>query len=229
MKWLGLIGGTSWHSTAIYYHNLNDLAAQRLGGVASAKLILVSLDFAEVVANQSGGDLSTNEGLVLDAADRLKAAGAEGIVLCANTLHFFADQVGSRTGLPVVHIAEATARMIEREGLSKVALLGTKFTMEMDFFRERLKAHGIECCTPGEADRAYIHRTILEEMGKGQFLGTTKDRYLEIVEDLLVDGAEGVILGCTELPLLIGPEDLPVPAFDTTLIHCRAASDFAFA
>ena len=227
MKWLGLIGGTSWHSTAVYYRELNELAAQRQGGVASAKLILVSLDFAEVVANQSGGDLTANEGLVLDAAERLKSAGAEGIVLCANTLHFFADQVQSRTGLPVVHIAEATARAVEREGLSKVALLGTKFTMEMDFFRERLKAHGIECCVPGEADRHFIHRTILEEMGKGQFLGTTKDRYLEIVEDLLVDGAEGVILGCTELPLLIGPDDLPVPAFDTTLLHCRAASDFA--
>lgn len=227
MKWLGLIGGTSWHSTALYYRYLNDLANEKLGGVTSAKCILISLDFEEIVRNQSGGDLTQNEPLILEAARGLKAAGAEGIVLCANTMHFYAEKVTETTGLPVVHIAEATAAAIRAQGLKRVALLGTKFTMEMSFFRSKLEAAGIEWVIPGDADREFIHRSITEEMGKGIFTEETRARYIEIIEGLRPQGAEGVILGCTEIPMLLRPDDVSLPMFDTTLIHATAASNFA--
>jgi len=224
MKWLGLIGGTSWHSTAIYYRCLNELALQKRGGVSSAKCILVSLDFEEIVQNQSGGDLSKNAPLVLDAARRLKAAGAEAIVLCANTMHFYVDQVIAETGLPVVHIAEETAKAIQAQGLKKVALLGTKFTMEMSFFRDKLTAAGIDYVVPNEADRAFIHQTIQDEMGRGLFTEPTRARYIAIIESL---DAEGAILGCTEIPMLLKPGDVSIPTFDTTVIHATAASSLA--
>ncbi|MBX3119592.1 MAG: aspartate/glutamate racemase family protein [Fimbriimonadaceae bacterium] len=227
MKWLGLIGGTTWHSTAIYYRHLNELASAKLGGVSSAKCILVSLDFQEVVQNQSGGDLSQNESLILDAAVRLKSAGAEGIMLCANTMHFFADKVTEKVSLPVIHIAEATADAIKAQNLSRVALLGTKYTMEMDFYRDKLSASGIEWLIPNAADRDFINKSIFEEMGLGVFSDATRARYVQIIESLKDQGAEGAILGCTEIPMLISAEDVSIPTFDTTLIHAMAASEFA--
>lgn len=228
MKWLGLIGGTTWHSTQVYYSLLNKLANVRGGGLTSARCILVSLDFAEVAKNQAQGELEPNEPLILDAADRLKAAGAEGIVLCANTMHHFTDRVEKRTGLPVIHIVDAVAQAIKAQGLSKVALLGTKFTMELDFFRDRLNANGIEWLIPNDEDRQLIHDSVFEELGKGIFSDATRVEYVRVIEGMAAQGAQGVILGCTEIPLLVRPGDVSVPTFDTTALHVEAASAFAF-
>ena len=231
MKTLGLIGGLTWLSTVEYYRAINEQVNARLGGRHSAKIILYSLDFAEFqppAPNDDAGwaDIARRFG---DAAARLEAAGAEGLVLCANTPHKVASAIGSRVRIPLVHIAEAAAAAVAARGVDRVALLGTRPTMEAPFYPELLGARGIETMVPDPDDRAWIHGSIFAELTKGVFNDTTRARYVAIVERLVARGAKGVILGCTEIPLLLREGDCSVPTFDTTLLHVGAAVDFALA
>lgn len=230
MKTLGLIGGTGWVSSLEYYRLLNEEINRRLGGLEAARCILYSLNFADVdrLKRQDPEQRGVCR-LVVEAAQALKAAGAQGLLLCANTLHWFAPEVEKAVSLPLVHIAAATAAEIRRKGLSKVGLLGTRPTMEKDFYKRTLAAAGIETFVPEEAERAAIESAILEEMVKGIFRNEVRQKFLEIMARLIDKGAQGIILGCTEIPLLIGAEDPGWPLFDTLAIHVRAAVDFALA
>ncbi len=227
MKTLGLIGGTSWLSTIEYYRYINEYTASRLGSLHSAKLYMCSIDLAELVAMGDRNDWDGVLALFAHAAKNLERTGAEGLVICANTPHKIADGLQKQIGIPLIHIADATAAAIKSRKLRKVGLLGTKVTMEDTFITDRLIAHGIESIVPPAGERAYIQRTIFEELGRNIFTSATKQRYVEIIRDLVSSQAEGIILGCTEIPLLIKQEDSPVPVFDTSLNHARAAVDFA--
>ncbi|MEK7262946.1 MAG: aspartate/glutamate racemase family protein [Bacteroidota bacterium] len=226
MKTLGLIGGTTWHSTADYYKYINKLMNEKLGGSNSARCIIYSLNFADVVKNNQANDLKANEQLIVNAAMSLKNAGVDALVLCANTMHLFAESVQEKTALPVIHIAVETGKEIRRQNLATVALLGTKYTMEMDFFKTKLSEQNIQTIIPEVDERSFIHSTIFEEFAKGIFNQETKEQYIAIIEGLATRGAEGIILGCTEIPMLLRQEDVAVPVFDTTLIHSRAAVEF---
>ncbi|MCO5935022.1 aspartate/glutamate racemase family protein [Mucilaginibacter sp. RB4R14] len=227
MKTLGLIGGTSWVSTIDYYRFINQGINDKLGGVNAAQLLLHSFNYADIVKNHAENNWDKTTQMIIDAGIGLKNAGAEAIILCANTLHLVAEEAEQGIGLPVINIAIATAKVINQHGLTKVALLGTKFTMEKTFFTDKLTSAGIEAITPNQADRDYIHQTLMDELGKGILLSETKARYLKIMEDLVQNGAQAIILGCTEIPLLIKPEDTNVMQFDTTQIHSAAAVEFA--
>ncbi|MBS1797579.1 MAG: aspartate/glutamate racemase family protein [Acidobacteria bacterium] len=229
MKTLGLIGGSSWVSTVDYYRYINKLANERRGGLNYAQLLLYSVNFNDVKSRADAGDWDGLGAFLAGHAQRLEGAGAEAILLCANTLHIVAERVEASVSIPLVHITDATARAILAEGLKKVALLGTRFTMDNDFYKERLARFGIEAVVPDEAERDFIHWSIFEELGKDVFTAETKRKYLEIIERLNKSGADGVIYGCTEIPMLLKPEDCRIPSFDTTLIHARAAVDFALA
>lgn len=226
MKKIGLVGGISWVSTVDYYKYINEGVNERLGGTEFARLLIHSLNYGEVRRNGDAGRWDDTLKLVLDAVANMKQGGAEAILLCANTMHLLADKIEAGGGLPVIHIAKETAKKIAQQQLQKVILLGTKFTMEMDFFKDKLREQGIETVIPEAEDRAFIHHTIFEELGRNLILPATKARYLEIIGQLQKEGAQGVILGCTEIPLLISQEDLAIPAFDTTRIHANAAIDF---
>jgi aspartate racemase len=225
-KKIGLIGGISWVSTVDYYKYINTMVNEKLGGLNFAECMIHSFNYADIKKNNDAGDWDKTLSMITEASVHLKAAGAEAIVLCANTMHLIADKLQDATGIPVIHIAEATAAAISQKKLNKVALLGTKFTMEMDFFRAKLKEKNIDVIIPGDADREFIHYTIFEELGRGLLKTETKARYISIIHHLEAQGAEGVILGCTEIPLLVKQSDLELPAFDTTLIHAQAAADF---
>lgn len=199
---------------------------ERLGGLNFAECMIYSFNYADIKKNNDANDWNKTLAMMTQAAQSLKAAGAEAIVLCANTMHLIADQLEENVQLPVIHIASATAREIKKQQIHKVALLGTKFTMEMEFFTDKLKEQQIEAIIPNEAGRDFIHHTIFEELGRGLLLPASKAHYLKIINELIDQGAEGVILGCTEIPLLINQADLSVPAFDTALIHSKAAVDF---
>lgn len=227
MKTLGLIGGTSWVSTIDYYRFINQGINDKLGGVNAAQLLLHSFNYADIAKNHAANDWAKTTQMVIEAGIGLKNSGAEAIVLCANTLHLVAEEAEANIGLPVVHIATATAGVIKKHGLAKVGLLGTKFTMENTFFTDKLTKAGIESITPNDTDRAFIHQTLMDELGKGILLPETKTRYLQIIDSLVQQGAQGIILGCTEIPLLIKPEDTDVIQFDTTQIHSAAAVEFA--
>jgi aspartate racemase len=228
MKIIGLVGGTTWLSTIDYYRFLNQGINAKLGGGNSAKCILYSLNFEEIARNNaSSAGIEANYVLILDACEKLKGIGAAGILLCANTMHLFADRLDAKLGIPVIHIAKATATEIKKKGLKKVGLLGTKFTMEMDFFKDKLQEQNIEALIPNEDDRKFIHTSIFEELGKDIFKPETKARYISIMDGLAKQGAEGIILGCTEIPLLIQPGDWKGPMFDTTEIHSKAAVEFS--
>ena len=227
MKTLGLIGGTTWLSTVDYYRYLNQLTEERSGGSASARLLLYSVNFAEFKALADAGDWKEIGVRLSDIAVKLEAAGAEAIVLCSNTTHIVADEVGQSINIPVLHMVDAVAREIERKHAKKVALLGTRFTMEQGFYKDGLARYDIETMIPETEDRNFIHNSIFDELGKEIFRDETKQRYLEIIDTLNKNGAEGVILGCTEIPLLIKQDDCNIPAFDTTLIHAKYAVDFA--
>ena len=226
MKTLGLIGGTSWVSTMDYYKYINLGINERLGGLNYAHCILHSFCYADVKALMDVCDFDGVYEMFSKACLHLKQGGAEGIVLCANTMHMFADKLEQRVQLPVIHIATATANAIKARQLDRVAMLGTKFTMEKDFFKDKLTAQGIEMMTPGEEDKDFIHSSIFDEMGKGIFTQATKARYISIIESLVSNGAQGVILGCTEIPMLLSQEDVSVPVFDTTKLHADAAVAF---
>ncbi|RFZ95780.1 aspartate/glutamate racemase family protein [Mucilaginibacter conchicola] len=227
MKTLGLIGGTSWVSTIDYYRFINQGVNDKLGGVNAAQLLLHSFNYADIAKNHAANDWAKTTQMVVDAGIGLKSSGAEAILLCANTLHLIAEEVEAKIGLPIIHVATATAQVIKKEGLKKVALLGTKFTMENTFFTDKLTEAGIESIIPNDTERAFIHQTLMDELGKGILLPETKAEYLKIINRFVQEGAEGVILGCTEIPLLIKPGDTDVILFDTTQIHSAAAVEFA--
>jgi aspartate racemase len=227
MKTLGLIGGTSWVSTVDYYKLINQEVNVRLGGLNSARMLLYSVNFEEFrppTDPEKWGEVSQR---LADIARRLVNAGAECIVLCANALHMGADVVQQTVNVPLIHIAEATAKEINRHQLTRVGLLGTRITMEQSFFKDRLLQHQTEALIPEADEREFIHDSIFSELGKGIFTKETKRRYLNIISRLIDKGGQGIILGCTEIPLLIAQEDCPVPLFDTTTIHAKAAVEFA--
>jgi aspartate racemase len=228
MKTLGLIGGMSWESTAIYYRHLNEIARDRLGGLHSAKLLLWSFDFAEVAARQHAGDWDGASAMMTEAARRLEDGGAEALVICTNTMHKLADAVEASVGIPLVHIADATAARLKAAGVQRPALLATRFTMEEDFYTGRLRdRYGIDAVLPDERGRGLIHRIIYEELCRGVTSPESKVAYRDEIERLRRAGADGVILGCTEITMLIGAEDTDLPVFDTTRIHAEAAMEFA--
>lgn len=229
MKTLGLIGGMSWESTVPYYRQINQQINQRLGGLHSAKIILYSLDFQQIEALQRSGDWQRAGLLLAEAAQALQRAGAQGLVLCTNTMHKVAAAITSATPLPLLHIADATAQQIKARGLNRIGLLGTRFTMEQDFYKARLAAQGIEVLIPDQAGRDLVHQVIYDELCLGQIKVESRLAYQQVIASLVAQGAQGVILGCTEIGLLVQPDDAAVPLFDTTAIHARAAADWMLA
>jgi aspartate racemase len=230
MKTLGLIGGMSWESSAIYYRHLNEIARDRLGGLHSAKLLLWSFDFAEVAARQHAGDWDGASAMMTEAARRLEDGGAEALVICTNTMHKLAEAIEASVGIPLVHIADATAVRLKAASVQRPALLATRFTMEEDFYTGRLRdRHGIDAVVPDERGRDLVHRIIYEELCRGVTSPESKAAYLDEIERLRRAGADGVILGCTEITMLIGAENTALPVFDTTRIHAEAAMKFAVA
>jgi len=227
MKTLGLIGGTSWVSTVEYYRIINQTVNARLGGLNSAMLYLYSLNLEELKPSADPAMLNVIAETLTGIAQKLQHAGAECLVICANTPHIVAGRIQDQITIPIIHIAEVTALEIRKNNHKKVGLLGTKVTMEENFFRQKLADHEIGAIIPGEEDREFIHFSITGELGKGIFTAETRLGYLSIIEKLVSKGAEAIILGCTEIPLLIKPADCPVPVFDTTLIHATAAAEFA--
>ena len=227
MKVIGLIGGISWVSTADYYKLINEGINDRLGGLNFSECLIYSFNYADIKRNNENNDWDSTFTMLFKACEFLKSGGAEAIVLCANTMHFIAERLEEAIGLPIIHIATATAIEIQKQEIKKVGLLGTKFTMELDFFKDKLAEKGIEAIIPqNQEDKDFIHTTIFEELGRGLVTKSTKERYLAIANQLIKEGAEGIIFGCTEIPLVIKPEDLLVPVFDTTLIHSNAAVEF---
>ena len=228
MKTLGLIGGMSWESTVPYYRMINEHVKEQLGGLHSAKLFLYSVDFYEIEKLQMAGDWQQAGEILGNAARSLARAGAEVIVVCTNTMHKVAGDIERIGGLPLLHIADATAEKIKGQGLRKIGLLGTRFTMEQDFYRGRLQEkHQIDVVTPDEADRAIVHRIIYDELCLGIIKDDSREEYRRIIGKLEQQGVEGIILGCTEITLLVGAEDARVAVFDTTAIHALAAAEFA--
>lgn len=227
MKTLGLIGGMSWESTIPYYRMINQYVKQHLGGLHSAKIVLYSVDFHEVEQMQSSGDWQAAARLLANAAVALKKAGAETIVVCTNTMHKVADEIEAASGLPLLHIADATAAQIKQQGLKKIGLLGTRYTMEQDFYRGRLtERHNIEVVVPDDADREIVNRIIYQELCLGEINETSRAEYRRIITKLEQQGAKGIILGCTEITLLVNAEDASVPVFDTTAIHAQTAAKY---
>lgn len=225
MKTIGLLGGMSWESTLPYYRTLNETVRARLGGLHSAKVVLWSVDFAEVEALQHRGDWAAAGALLAEAAGRLQAAGADFLVLATNTMHKVAPAITAAVpGLPLLHIADATAARILAAGHRRIGLLGTRFTMEQDFYTQRLRAHGLDVLVPEADGRAAVHRIIYEELCLGRIEPASRAVYQAEIAALVARGAEAVILGCTEITLLIGPDHSPVPVFDTTAIHAEAAA-----
>lgn len=227
MKTLGIIGGLSWFSTAVYYRTINQLTNERRGGSHSARLLLYSVDFDDFKTLQEKNDWDRIGHMFTDIAMKLQHAGADCIVMATNTPHLVAETIRERINIPLLHIAEETAREINRHHMTKVGLLGTKFTMEHAFFKDRLAKFHIETIVPGDADREFIHASNFNELTRGIFSEETRERYKDIIGKLKSNGAEGVIFGCTEIALLIRQDDTRVTIFDTTAIHSKAAVDFA--
>jgi aspartate racemase len=227
MKTIGMIGGTGWPSTLEYYRLINQETNKRLGGLNSAKIMLSSFNYAEIDVLNKKEDHPGIYSLVSDAAQRLKKSSVDFIIICANAMHKYADDLEKETGLKILRIADATAKEINRKGLSKIGLLGTRFTMEMDFYTKRLSEAGIESIVPPKPDREFIHNAIMNELLKEEFKKETKDKFLKIINDLEQHGAQGIVLGCTEIPLLITQKDSHLPVFNTLEIHSKAAVDFA--
>jgi aspartate racemase len=228
VKTLGLIGGMSWESTVPYYRTINRVVGARLGGLHSARLVLYSVEFHEIEVLQHEGRWEEAGDVLADAARAVRRAGAEAIVLCTNTMHKVAGQIEAAVDVPLLHIADATAARVKQAGVARVGLLGTKFTMEQDFYRGRLGAqHGLEVLTPTAAQRDLVHAVIYGELCLGRVEESSRQEYRQIVSDLVGQGAQGVILGCTEIGLLLGPDDATVPLFDTAAIHAEAAAEWA--
>jgi aspartate racemase len=226
MKTIGLIGGTGWVSSAEYYRLINEMTNKRLGGLNFAYCVLYSLNYGDLDLCNRENDTAGFKWLLREAAARLKSAKVDGLALCANTTHLAFDEIQELTELPMVHIADATGNEILKRGFRKVGLLGTKQTMEMDFYQTRLKAMGIDCVVPDLPDRDYIHDVIMNELLKSEFKDESRQKFIDIMQGLVGKGAEGVILGCTEIPLLVKQEDTEIPLFDTLHIHASAIVDF---
>jgi len=225
-----MIGGMSWESSLEYYRIINLAVKEKLGGLHSARSLMYSVDFDEIEKLQHEGDWDMATELMVDAACRLKKGGADFIIICTNTMHKMADEVERGAALPLLHIADATAGAVKEQGLTTVGLLGTRFTMEEDFYRARLEEkHQIKVVVPGLNDRQLVHDVIYNELCLGRVAEESRNKYIEIIERLSKEGAEGIILGCTEIPLLIKQDFSPLPLFDTTDIHARSAVDFALA
>jgi aspartate racemase len=227
MKTIGLIGGMSWESSAEYYRLLNELVRERLGGLHSAKCLLHSLDFAEIEELQVAGEWQRAGEILAEAARGLQAAGADLLLICTNTMHKVAGQVEAAVSVPLLHLADATAEAVRAAGIGRVGLLGTAFTMEQAFYRDRLAGHGLDVLTPDGEGRALVHRVIYEELCLGVVREESRAAYQDVIGKLVAAGAEGVVLGCTEIELLIRDEDSPVPLFPTTRLHAEAAVDAA--
>lgn len=228
MKTIGLLGGMSWESTVPYYRVINETIKARLGGLRSAKLVLVSLDFHEVERLQHAGDWHAAGVLLARAAGALESAGAQCVVVCTDTMHKVAGAIEAAVNIPLLHIADATADDIKSAGIAKVGLLGTRFTMEQAFYKDRLsERHGLEVFVPDEADREVVHRAIYEELCVGRIVDESRTAYRAIMGKLVERGAQAIILGCTEVSLLVGSDDASVPLFDTTTIHARRAAEWA--
>ena len=223
MNKIGLIGGITPESTILYYRILNQMNAAKLGGKHSAEVVMNSFDFGQISKLQNEGRWDLLNEMMADSGKNLENAGATCILICANTMHLCIDAVRNVVNIPVIHIAEATAKEINKKSLKKISLLGTKYTMEKNFFKDILTAFGIETIIPDEEDRNEIHRIIYDELSKGELKATSKEKYLNIINKQVKNGAEGIILGCTEIPLLIGQQDVAIPVFDTTNIHATAA------
>jgi aspartate racemase len=230
MRMIGLIGGMSWESSAEYYRIINQGIRDRRGPTVSAKCLLWSFDFSEIEELQHRGDWNSLTARMVDAAQTLEKAGADALLICTNTMHRMAQDVQAAVGVPLLHIADPTAKQIKAAGFRKVGLLGTAFTMEHDFYKGRLaQEHGLSVIIPNEADRLTVHRIIYDELVAGQVKSESRDAYRTIIARMVDDGAEAVILGCTEIMLLVKPEDCSVPIFDTTALHANAAIEFALA
>ncbi|MFM2067865.1 MAG: hypothetical protein RLZZ584_2774 [Pseudomonadota bacterium] len=230
MKTIGLIGGMSWESTVPYYRSINEVVKERLGGLHSARIVLYSVDFHDIERLQHAGDWAAAGKLLADAARRVHAAGADFLVLCTNTMHKVAPTIEAAVpALPLLHIADGTAAQILAAGHRRVGLLGTRFTMEQDFYIQRLRDHGLAVLVPDEAGRAEVHRVIYDELCLGRIVDSSRSAYLAQIDALVARGAQAVILGCTEISLLVGPADTAVALFDTTAIHARAAAERALA
>jgi aspartate racemase len=228
MKTIGLIGGLSWESSAAYYRLLNRIVGERLGGHHSAELVLASIDFEPVKRAQHDGDWDAAAAILVAAAKRLEGAGVDFALLCTNTMHKLFDTLSARTALPFLHLADATGERIRAAGLRRIALLGTAFTMEQDFYRGRLaERFGLDVRVPEPEERALVHRVIYDELCLGQVRAESRRAYADIIRRMAERGAEGVILGCTEITLLIDPTDSVLPVFDTTRIHCEVAVERA--
>jgi len=228
MKIIGMIGGMSWESTLEYYRILNEEVKNRLGGFHSAKCILYSVDFAEVEKLQHQNKWKEATDLMVEAARKVERGGAGFIIICTNTMHLMADDVQSSVKIPLVHIVDVTAEEIKKNKFSRIGLLGTRFTMEHNFYKNRLKErHGIEVIIPSEEERKIIHDILYNELCLGEIKNISKDKFKKIIENLVSQGAQGIILGCTEIPLLVDQKDYSIPLFDTTLIHSKAAVAFA--
>ncbi|WP_057914540.1 aspartate/glutamate racemase family protein [Peribacillus muralis] len=219
MKTIGLIGGMSWESSLEYYRIINEEIKAKLGGLHSAKCILYSVDFEEIERYQANGDWKTSGELLGDAALSLEKAGAEMIVICTNTMHKVIGYIEKKVSLPILHIADSTAKQIQQSNISTVGLLGTTYTMEQDFYKTRIESNGIKVLVPNDGDRKVINNVIYEELCLGKIQQSSRNYYKKVIKRLIDDGAEGIILGCTEIGLLVKPEDSEMPLFDTAVIH----------
>jgi aspartate racemase len=227
MKTIGLIGGMSWESTALYYRQINLAVQQRLGGLHSAKLVLLSVDFHEIEALQRAGDWAAAGEILANAARRLEAAGADFLLLCTNTMHIVAPAITAAVHIPLLHIADPTAQAIQQAGHTRIGLLGTRFTMEQDFYVKRLRQQGLQVLLPDQEDCDTAHRIIFEELCLGQIVDSSRQHYRRIMAKLVAQGAQAIILGCTEITLLVDAADASVPLFDTTALHASAAAELA--
>lgn len=228
MKTIGMLGGMSWESTASYYQAVNEGVKARLGGLHSAKVCLYSVDFAEIEKLQHAGKWQETAEILSGAARNVAAGGADFLLICTNTMHKVADEIQAQLSIPILHIADATAAKLVANGVTRVGLLGTRFTMEQDFYKSRLQNQfNIEVIVPNEAERKLVHYVIYEELCRGVINPDSKQEYLDIVNGLHAQGAEAVILGCTEIALLVGQQDTQVPLYDTTAIHCEYAVEMA--
>ncbi|WP_145948462.1 aspartate/glutamate racemase family protein [Paenibacillus sp. Y412MC10] len=225
MKVIGLIGGMSWESSALYYRMINEEVRSRLGGLHSAKCLLYSVDFEEIERYQAEGAWDKAGEVLGQTARALEKGGADFIVICTNTMHKVVDEIHSKINIPILHIADATAAQIKESQIQTVGLLGTKYTMEQDFYKSRLELNGIQVIVPGRDDREAVNKIIYEELCLGKIHQESRDYYKKVIQGLIESGAEGIILGCTEIGLLVKPEDAEVPLFDTTYIHaCEAVN-----
>jgi len=228
MKTIGLLGGMSWESTLEYYRIINQTVKAHLGGSHSAQCLLYSVDFAEIEALQHAGEWEALTQAMIDAVHRVERGGADCLVICTNTMHRMADAIQAATSLPLLHIADATAQAVKAQGLQTVGLLGTRFTMEGDFYRGKLERdHGLSVLIPDDAGREAVHRVIYDELIHGVIREESRKIYRDVISSLAADGAQGVIMGCTEIPLLVRQADVTIPVFDTTTLHAQAAVEWA--